>query len=103
MSGPLFGPDFVEVTVNDDTGTQFTLQVYPDAHNGALKAAGLPQQFYFQPQRVVIAKKQDHPADYDFGMTVFKGLASMIHADADLGWRGRAGCLWVLVSGFGGY
>jgi len=74
--GPLFGPDFVEVTVNDDTGKQFTLQVYPDAHNGALKAAGLPQQYYFQPQRVVIAKKQDHPADYDFGMTVFKGLGT---------------------------
>ena len=56
-------------SVNDETGKQFTLQVYPDANNGALKAAGLPQQYYFQPQRVYLAKKQDYPADYDFGMT----------------------------------
>ncbi|HEV7172901.1 hypothetical protein [Pedococcus sp.] len=72
--GPLFGPDFVEVVVNDDTGVQYSLQVYPDAHNPQLKDAGLPMQFYFQPQRVYLAKKQDSPADFDFGMTVFKGL-----------------------------
>ncbi len=28
-------------------------------------------------------------------------LASMIHADADLGWRGRADCLWVLFPSSG--
>jgi hypothetical protein len=72
--GPLFGPDFVEVTVNDETGLSYTLQVYPDANNPALKNAGLPSQFYFQPQRVYLAKKQDSPQDFDFGMTVFKGL-----------------------------
>jgi hypothetical protein len=72
--GPLWGPDFIEVVANDETGMQYTLQVYPDANNPALKAAGLPQQFYFQPQRVYLAKKQNAPADYDFGMTVFKGL-----------------------------
>ncbi len=72
--GPLLGPDFIEVVANDETGMQYTLQVFPDANNPALKAAGLPQQFYFQPQRVYLAKKQNSPADYDFGMTVFKGL-----------------------------
>ncbi|WP_295696013.1 hypothetical protein [Lapillicoccus sp.] len=72
--GPLFGPDFVLVTVNDETGASYALQVYPDANNPALKAAGLPMQYYFQPQRVYLAKKQTAPADFDFGMTVFKGL-----------------------------
>ncbi|TCO62918.1 hypothetical protein [Actinocrispum wychmicini] len=74
--GPLFGPDFVEVVANDDTGRQYTLQIYPDAHNPQLKAAGLPTQYYFQPQRVYLAKKETSPADFDFGMTVFKGLAT---------------------------
>lgn len=73
-TGPLFGPDFVLVTVNDDTGMQYSLQVYPDANNSDLQAAGLPAQFYWQPARVYLARKQDSPADYDFGMTVFKGL-----------------------------
>lgn len=72
--GPVFGPDFVMVTVNDDTGMQYQLEVYPDANNPILKANGLATQYYFQPQRVYLAKKQNSPADYDFGMTIFKGL-----------------------------
>jgi hypothetical protein len=72
--GPLFGPDFVVVTVNDETGKLYSLQVYPDAHNPELKDAGLPTQYYFQPADVYLAMKQDSPADFDFGMTVFKGL-----------------------------
>jgi len=72
--GALFGPDFVIVTVNDDTGLQYQLQVYPDANNLGLKQANLATQYYFQPARVYLAKKQDSPADFDFGMTVFKGL-----------------------------
>jgi hypothetical protein len=74
--GPLFGPDFVVVTVDDETGVQFDLEVYPDANNALLKDAGLPTQYYFQPQRVYLAKKQDSPQDFDFGMTIFKGLAT---------------------------
>lgn len=73
-TGPLFGPDFVEVVANDDTGLQYTVQVYPDASNRELKAAGLPTQYYWQPARVYLAKKQNSPKDYAFGMTVFKGL-----------------------------
>ncbi len=72
--GPLFGPDFLMVTVNDETKTSFSLEVYPDANNALLKANGLQQQFYFVPQRVYVAKKQDSPQDFDFGMAVFKGL-----------------------------
>jgi hypothetical protein len=67
--GPLFGPDFIIVKVNE-----YSLEVYPDANNALLKANGLPQQFYYVPQRVYLAKKQDSPQDFDFGMTVFKGL-----------------------------
>ena len=73
-TGPLFGPDFVEVVANDDTGRQYTVQVYPDASNAELRAAGLPTQYYWQPASVYLAKKQDSPQDYAFGMTVFKGL-----------------------------
>ena len=73
-SGPIFGPDFVLVTVNDETGTQYQLEVYPDASNEDLRKAGRPMQYYWQPGRVYLAKKQNSPKDYDFGLTVFKGL-----------------------------
>lgn len=72
--GPLFGPDFITVTVNDETNTKYSLEIYPDANNTLLKASGLPTQYYFVPQRIYLARKQDSPKDYDFGMTVFKGL-----------------------------
>ncbi|MFG1798384.1 hypothetical protein [Nocardia sp. NPDC049149] len=74
--GPLFGPNFVVVTVNDETGRQYSVQVYPDAHNPELRQAGQPTQYYFQPSRVYLARKHDTPEDYDFQMTLFKGLMS---------------------------
>lgn len=73
-TGPLWGPDFVVVAVNDENGTLYQLQVYPDANNEELRAAGRPQQYYWNPARVYLAKKQTQPNDFDFGMTVFKGL-----------------------------
>ena len=72
--GPLFGPDFMIITVNDETGRPFQLQIYPDANNPALRDAGQPKHFYYVPQRVFLAKKQTAPSDFDFGMTLFKGL-----------------------------
>jgi hypothetical protein len=66
-TGPIFGPDFVLVTVNDETGTQYQLEVYPDASNEDLRKAGRPMQYYWQPGRVYLAKKQNSPKDYDFG------------------------------------
>ena len=72
--GPLFGPNFILVTVRDDTGTSFALNVYPDANNPLLKANRMPTHYYFMPQRIYLAKKQNSPADYDFAMTIFKGL-----------------------------
>jgi len=74
--GPLFGPDFVVVTVNDATGAQYPVQVYPDANNPELRAAGLATQYYFQPAQVYLAHKLESPQDFDFEMTVFKGLGS---------------------------
>jgi len=71
--GPIWGADFVTVTVEQD-GTQYALQVYPDANNPALRAAGLQTQYYFQPAEVYLAKRSDGSGDYDFGMTLFKGL-----------------------------
>jgi hypothetical protein len=70
--GPLFGPNFILIEQNDDTGKLFQLEVYPDANNPLLRANGLQTQYYFTPQRVYLAKKQDAPADFDFGMTIFK-------------------------------
>ena len=72
--GPLFGPNFTMITQNDETGREFQLQVYPDANNPELRANGRPTHYYFVPKRVFLAKKQTAPADFDFGMTVFKGL-----------------------------
>lgn len=72
--GPVFGPDFITIQVNDETNRQFQLEVYPDANNGLLRANKMPMQYYFVPQRVYLAKKQDSPEDFDFGMTIFKGL-----------------------------
>lgn len=74
--GPLFGPNFVVVTVDDDSGKRYDVQVYPDAHNPELRAAGQPTQYYFQPSQVYLARKHDSPDDFDFQMTVFKGLLS---------------------------
>ena len=36
--GPLFGPDFIIITVNDSTLGAYNLEVYPDANNPQLKA-----------------------------------------------------------------
>lgn len=72
--GPIFGPDFIQVEVDDETGVTYPLQIYPDANNPELRKAGLPLQYYFQPANVYLAKKQNSPKDYDFGMTIFKGL-----------------------------
>lgn len=83
--GPIFGPDFIVIVVNDDTNKQYHLEVYPDANNGLLKANGLATQYYFMPQRVYLAKKQDTPADFDFGMTIFKGLLT---SESDVGITG---------------
>ncbi len=72
--GAQFGPNFLIVTTNDETGTSFSLNIYPDTNNPLLKANNLPMHFYFMPQRVYLAKVQSSPLDYDFGMTIFKGL-----------------------------
>jgi hypothetical protein len=72
--GPLFGPDFILVTVDDENKVPYSLEIFPDANNPLLKANGIATQYYFMPQRIYLAKKQDSPSDYDFGMTVFEGL-----------------------------
>ena len=72
--GPLFGPDFIFCSVNDEAGAAVQIEIYPDAANPDLRNAGLPQAYYFQPKRVYLARKQDHPDEYDFGFTLFKGL-----------------------------
>ena len=72
--GPDFGPNHMVVTASGGTDQQFGLEVYPDANNPLLRANGLQARFYFVPQRVYLAKKQSTPADFDFAMTIFKGL-----------------------------
>ena len=72
--GPLFGPDFILFHANDETGATYALEVFPDANNPALKNNGLPQQFYYLPKQISLAKRLDSPKDYDFSVTLFKGL-----------------------------
>jgi hypothetical protein len=72
--GPLFGPNFITIQQNDETGRLFQLEVYPDANNNRLRPNGMATHYYFVPQRVFLAKKQTAPADFDFAMTLFKGL-----------------------------
>jgi hypothetical protein len=84
-AGPIWGPNFVLVKARDANGREYHLQVFPDARNAELKAAGLAQQYYFQPGTVYVSKKTDTP-DYDFAMTVFKGLMTSettVGVDAD--------------------
>jgi len=72
--GPLFGPDFITLEVNDQTKGSFALEVFPDANNPSLKANGLAQQFYYLPKEIYLAKKEDSSGDFDFSVTLFKGL-----------------------------
>ena len=72
--GPLLSADRIFVTVTGSDKVPYQLEIFPDANNALLKTNGLAQQYYFMPQRIYLAKKQDSPQDFDFGMTVFKGL-----------------------------
>ncbi len=42
--GPLFGPDFLLITVPDGNSGNFELEIFPDANNATLQANGLPMQ-----------------------------------------------------------
>ncbi len=72
--GPLFGPDFVTIEINDESKSTFALECYPDANNPALKRNGLPTQFYYMPKQLYLAKKENSPTDFDLSVTLFKGL-----------------------------
>jgi len=72
--GPLFGPDFLLITVQDANSGNFELEVFPDANNPTLKANGLPMQYYYMPKSLYLAKKEDNSGDFDFSVTLFKGL-----------------------------
>ena len=73
--GPLLGPDFITVTVkSQSTGDSFDLEVFPDANNPSLRANGLPMQYYYLPKQLYLAKKPDGSGDFDFSVTLFKGL-----------------------------
>lgn len=72
--GPLFGPDFITVTVNNQSSGSFDLEIFPDANNPALRANGLPMQYYYLPKQLYLAKKPDGSGDFDFSVTLFKGL-----------------------------
>ena len=82
--GPLFGPDYLLVEV-DDNNKKFALQIYPDVFNTELKAKGMATHYFFIPQSVYIAKKQTSE-DFDFGVTIFKGLMT---EDTHFGIRGQ--------------
>ncbi len=73
--GPLLGPDFITIPVkSQSTGQSFDLEVFPDANNPSLRANGLPMQYYYLPKQLYLAKKPDGSGDFDFSVTLFKGL-----------------------------
>ena len=73
--GPLLGPDFITIPVkSQSTGESFDLEVFPDANNPSLRANGLPMQYYYLPKQLYLAKKPDGSGDFDFSVTLFKGL-----------------------------
>ncbi len=72
--GPLFGPDFITIEIDDQSGARFALEIFPDANNPALKRNGLATQFYYMPKEIELAKREDSPTDYDLSVTLFKGL-----------------------------
>ena len=59
--GPVFGPNLIEIAVNDDTGRLFKLNIYPDVNNPLLKANGLQTHYYIQPKEVYLARKENSP------------------------------------------
>ena len=74
-AGPLLGPDFITLPVkSQSTGQNFDLEVFPDANNPSLRANGLPMQYYYLPKQLYLAKKPDGSGDFDFSVTLFKGL-----------------------------
>jgi len=73
-AGPLFGPDFVTIEVDDQTHGTFALEVFPDANNPTLKSNGLPTQYYYMPKEIYLAKRENSSGDFDFSVTLFKGL-----------------------------
>jgi hypothetical protein len=72
--GALFGPDFITIEIDDETKGKFALEIFPDANNPILRSNGLPTQFYYMPKEIQLAKKESSPEDYDFSVTLFKGL-----------------------------
>ena len=66
-AGPIFGPDFVTISLAYGRGTSFEVPIYPDANNAELKAGGLAVMFYFQPARVFLANRRNSD-DLDFSM-----------------------------------
>ena len=72
--GAFFGPDSITIEIDDETKGKFALEIFPDANNPALRANGLPTQFYYMPKEIQLAKKEDGSGDFDFSVTLFKGL-----------------------------
>lgn len=69
--GPVFGPNFVEVTYDTDGESQ-TVQIYPDICNDDLRNTGNPMSFYIMPSTVRMAK--DESGKYMFSFTKFEGV-----------------------------
>lgn len=67
--GPLFAAGVTEIS---KAGQKITF--LPDAHNDELQRAGLPPLFYWMPNSVQLARKDN--GDFKFGMLHFVGVRS---------------------------
>lgn len=67
--GPLFAAGQTDITKSG-----YKITFLPDAHNDELQRAGLPAQYYWMPNEVRLAQKDN--GDYKFSMIHFAGVRS---------------------------
>jgi len=57
-AGPIMAGGFESLTLND-AGVEYSLVFFPDKHNDELQAAGKPPVFYWMPNSMRLARKQN--------------------------------------------
>src|SRR5215475_12199953 len=57
-AGPIMAGGFETLTLND-AGVEYSLCFFPDKHNDELQAAGKPPVFYWMPNSMRLARKQN--------------------------------------------
>jgi hypothetical protein len=70
--GPYYGPNKLLITQDDEDGTTYALNIFPDLFNEELRNAGKPLAFYYLPDSPRMARYEN--GDYMFHFTKFAGV-----------------------------